>query len=63
VKSKEDIKKVFEENGVDLKKPLICTCQRAVSTCYLYACLEHIGVHDCPVYDGSYAEYSVMKGI
>ena len=60
MKSKDQVKAVFEENGVDLTKKIICSCHSGISGTYLIAALNSIDVvSNVVLYDGSWGEYSV----
>lgn len=52
-----DIRSAFQEAGVALDKAVVASCGSGVSACVLALALETIGVHDVPVYDGSWAEW------
>ncbi|KAJ3339114.1 hypothetical protein HDU93_008598 [Gonapodya sp. JEL0774] len=58
------LKEIFESSGVDLKKPIVATCDlrhaiagSGVTACGLVLALDLLGVKDVPVYDGSFTEY------
>eukprot|EP01080_Neovahlkampfia_damariscottae_P001424 gene1424-12044_t len=60
-KSKEDLKKLFEKNGVDLTKPIITSCGSGVTGCVLLTALDIIGVEKKSLYDGSWTEFGSTK--
>lgn len=47
----------FRAGGVDLDKPIICTCGSGVTACVLALALHLIGHKQYSVYDGSWAEW------
>ncbi|MGB1695207.1 MAG: 3-mercaptopyruvate sulfurtransferase [Paracoccaceae bacterium] len=57
MKAPEDIKKIFEEAGVDLNKSAITTCGSGVTAAVLCLGLHLIGKTDYAVYDGSWTEW------
>lgn len=61
LKSEAGLRKVFEQAGVDLDKPIITTCGSGVTASVLYLALEKLGHRDIAVYDGSWAEWGQAK--
>jgi thiosulfate/3-mercaptopyruvate sulfurtransferase len=57
LKAPDDIKKIFEEAGVDLNKSAITTCGSGVTAAVLCLGLHLIGKTDYAVYDGSWTEW------
>lgn len=55
--SADDVRKIFEENGVDLGKPIIATCGSGITACILALAAEMVGVDTVRVYDGSWEEW------
>ncbi|CAG5134530.1 unnamed protein product [Candidula unifasciata] len=60
VKSKEDLKKLFTEAGIDLQKPLVSSCQIGMTACGLIAAAYILGREDVPLYNGSFTEWSKL---
>jgi len=58
MKKPEEIKKIFEGNGINLNAPIISTCGSGVSACVVFAALKSVGHKQTSVYDGSWSEYS-----
>ena len=56
-KSKEDIKAVFENSGVDLSRPIVTSCGSGITACILIFALEHIGHSQNALYDGSWTDW------
>lgn len=48
---------LFEAAGVDLGAPIVTSCGSGVSAAVLTLALYECGVHDVPLYDGSWAEW------
>ncbi|KAJ4173217.1 hypothetical protein NW754_012225 [Fusarium falciforme] len=58
---RDQLKKVFEEKGVDSNHPIISSCGTGVTACVLETALEEAGVgsHESRrVYDGSWTEWA-----
>ncbi|WP_138379856.1 3-mercaptopyruvate sulfurtransferase [Luteithermobacter gelatinilyticus] len=53
----EDLKKIFQEAGVDLKKPVVTSCGSGITACVLALGLHLVGHQEVAVYDGSWAEW------
>ncbi|KAH9509248.1 Acyl-CoA:lysophosphatidylglycerol acyltransferase 1 [Bulinus truncatus] len=61
VKSKSDLKKLFENAGIDLSKPLVSSCQTGMTACGLIAAASILGRDDVPLYNGSFTEWSAVS--
>lgn len=57
LKTKDEIRALFEEAGIDLTKPVITTCGSGVTAAVLALALAEIGIETFSVYDGSWAEW------
>lgn len=56
-KGRDELKKIFVENGVDLSKPIVTSCGSGITACVLLFALDQIGHKDGALYDGSWAEW------
>ncbi|XP_040262588.1 thiosulfate sulfurtransferase-like [Bufo bufo] len=56
-KSPDEMKQLFQEKGIDLKKPLTITCRRGVTACQLALASFILGKEDTAIYDGSWFEW------
>lgn len=56
-KAPEKLKKIFDEANVDLSKPLVASCQTAMTACGLAAAAHIMGKETVPVYNGSFQEW------
>ncbi|XP_048355635.1 3-mercaptopyruvate sulfurtransferase isoform X2 [Sphaerodactylus townsendi] len=56
-KSPEDIHRLFQERGVDLKKPLVATCGSGVTACHVALGAYLCGKPDVSIYDGAWVEW------
>ncbi|XP_053568900.1 thiosulfate sulfurtransferase [Bombina bombina] len=56
-KSPDELKRLFQEKGIDLTKPLTATCRRGVTACHIALASFVLGQEDTAVYDGSWSEF------
>jgi thiosulfate/3-mercaptopyruvate sulfurtransferase len=56
-KQGEDLRRAFEEAGVDLDKPMVTTCGSGVTACVLLFGAHRLGKEDARLYDGSWSEW------
>jgi thiosulfate/3-mercaptopyruvate sulfurtransferase len=61
MKSPDELRKIFDAAGVNLKKPTITTCGSGVTAAILSLGLEMIGHRDNAVYDGSWTEWGACE--
>lgn len=57
LKSPEELRALFAERGVDLKKPIITSCGSGITAVTLALALEQAGARQVAVYDGSWTEW------
>jgi len=55
--SKEDLRRAFEDAGIDLDKPVVTTCGGGVTAAVLLFALHLLGKDDVALYDGSWSEW------
>lgn len=63
MKSPGDLRRVLEESGADLDKPVITTCGSGVTAAIINLALERIGKTDHALYDGSWAEWGAYPTV
>lgn len=61
MRSADEISAAFDAAGVDVRKPMVLSCGSGMSACVLSLALDRVGVHDTPVYDGSWTEWGAMS--
>ncbi len=57
LRAPDEIRKIFEDAGIDLTRPVITTCGSGVTAAILTLGLETIGHNDHGLYDGSWSEW------
>lgn len=62
LKSAEDIKAAFSKAGVDIDKPLICTCGSGATAAVLALGIYAVSGKVAAVYDGSWMEWASVPG-
>lgn len=63
LKPAEDMKKIFEQAGIDLSKPVANTCGSGVTASILALALAIIGHRHVSVYDGSWSEWGADESL
>ena len=56
-KSKDELRKLFIKNNIDITKPIVFTCGSGMTACVLGMAYSIISGKSAVVYDGSWSEY------
>lgn len=59
MKDEATLRKIFEDSGVELTKPVITSCGSGVTAAIINLALERVGHRDHSLYDGSWAEWGM----
>ena len=62
MKPLEELRRIFNDAGVELTKPIVTTCGSGVSALVLTLALYRLGVRGSALYDGSWAEWGLPGG-
>lgn len=56
-KSDSEIRRILDDTGISLDKPIVTTCGSGVTACILSLAFERLGASDTAVFDGSWTEW------
>jgi thiosulfate/3-mercaptopyruvate sulfurtransferase len=62
MKPLDELRRAFDNAGVDMAKPIVTTCGSGVSALVLTLALYRLGVRGTALYDGSWAEWGLPDG-
>ena len=62
LRSAEELRRLFDEAGVNLDRPVVASCGSGVTACALVFALHLIGHPGAAVYDGSWSEWGLPEG-
>ena len=63
LKTTDELKAIFERQGVDLHKPIIASCGSGVTAAVVILALATLGVNDVKLYDGSWSEWGARDDL
>ncbi len=61
LKSDSDLESIFKTAGFDKSKGVLSSCGSGVTACMTVLALHKLGIHDVPVYDGSWSEWGLAE--
>lgn len=53
LKTTDELRAIFDRQGVDLHRPVIASCGSGVTACVVILALTTLGVNDVTLYDGA----------
>lgn len=53
LKTTDELRAIFERQGVDLHRPVIASCGSGVTACVVILALATLGANDVTLYDGA----------
>ena len=56
-KSDAEIRKIVDERGIDLDRPIVTSCGSGVTACILSLAFERLGAAETALFDGSWTEW------
>ncbi len=57
LRDKDNLRAVFTQAGIDLKRPVVTSCGSGVTAAVLFLALHRLGHRDVALYDGSWSEW------
>ena len=60
-KSEAEIRKILDDAGISLDKPIVTSCGSGVTACILSLAFERLGAKDTALFDGSWTEWGSRK--
>lgn len=63
LKTTDELRAIFERQGVDLHRPIIASCGSGVTACVVILALATLGVSDVTLYDGARSEWGARDDL
>ena len=63
LKTTDELRAIFERQGVDFHRPIIASCGSGVTACVVILALATLGVSDVTLYDGAWSEWGARDDL
>ena len=63
LKTTDELRAIFERQGVDLHRPVIASCGSGVTACVVILALATLGANDVTLYDGAWSEWGARDDL